>query len=251
MSKEKILVVEDENLIALEIKRRLEKNDFQVVDILSSGKDAVKYLSENNVDLIIMDIMLDNGMDGVDTAEIINRTNDIPIVYLTAYSDDKTLEKAKKTMSYGYIVKPIEEEKLKINIEMALNKHKLEKSSKLESALSSRNFLKTKKISIKNDEEILLISLDKLVYIEVEEGVVYFYTEEEKFSEKGTLKFWEEKLENFGFYRCHKNFMINLNKIGKLIPGKNNSYLLKMNSYKREIPIARDKIKEIKEIMTI
>jgi DNA-binding LytR/AlgR family response regulator len=251
MSKEKILVVEDENLIALEIKKRLEKNKFQVVDILSSGKDAVKYVSKNNVDLILMDIMLDNDMDGIDTAEIINKDNDIPIVYLTAYSDDKTLEKAKKTMSYGYIVKPIEEEKLKINIEMALNKHQLEKSSKLESALKSRDFLKSKKISIKKGEEILLISLDKLVYIEVEEGVVYFYTEEEKFSEKGTLKSWEEKLENFGFYRCHKNFMINLNKIEKLIPGKNNSYLLKMNFYKREIPIARDKIKEIKEIMTI
>jgi len=250
MSKEKILVVEDENLIALEIKKRLEK-DFDVVGIFSSGKEALNYLSKKDVDLIIMDIMLDDDMDGIDTAEKINERKDIPIIYLTAYSDDKTIEKAKKTMSYGYIIKPIEENKLKINVEMALNKHKLEKLKENERILKSKEFLKEKKISIKTDEEIMLINLDNLIYMEVEEGTVYFYTSNEKFWEKGTLKFWEEKLEGFGFYRCHKNFIINLNKIEKLIPGKSNSYLLKMQKYKKNIPIARDKIKEIKEIMSI
>jgi len=250
MRKEKILIVEDENLIALEIKKRLEK-DFNVVEILSSGKEALDYTSKKDVDLIIMDIMLDDDMDGIDTAEKINEIRDIPIIYLTAYSDDKTIEKAKKTMSYGYIVKPIEENKLKINVEMALNKHKLEKLKENERILKSKEFLKEKKISIKIDEEIMLINLDNLTYMEVEEGVVHFYTNNEKFWEKGTLKFWEEKLEEFGFYRCHKNFIINLNKIEKLIPGKNNSYLLKMEKYERNIPIARDKIKEIKNIMSI
>ncbi|MDW7668794.1 MAG: LytTR family transcriptional regulator DNA-binding domain-containing protein [Bacillota bacterium] len=251
MSREKILVVEDQNLIALEIKKRLENNNFIVAEIISNGKEAVDYVSKHDVDLILMDIMLDDEMDGIDAAKKINENNDIPIIYLTAYSDDKTLEKAKETMSYGYIIKPIEEDKLKINIEMALNKHRLEKIGLDENMMKDKTFLIERKISIKNEEEIILINLNNLIYIEVEEGVVYFYTDEEKLSEKGTLKYWEEKLEEFRFYRCHKNFIINLNKIEKLIPGKNNSYLLKMNNYKRDIPIARDKIKEIKDIITI
>src|SRR6056297_4252881 len=152
MRKEKILIVEDENLIALEIKKRLEK-DFNVVEILSSEKEALDYTSKKDVDLIIMDIMLDDDMDGIDTAEKINEIRDIPIIYLTAYSDDKTLEKAKKTMSYGYIVKPIEEDKLKITIEMALNKHRLEKSVLEENKMSNTTFVKERKISIKNNEE--------------------------------------------------------------------------------------------------
>src|SRR6056297_1801818 len=153
MIRDKILIVEDENIIALDIKKRLENNDFNVVDIKNNGKDALDYISENDVDLILMDIMLGDEMDGVDTAVKINENNDIPIIYLTAYSDGKTLEKAKQTMSYGYIIKPIEEDKLKINIEMALNKHRLEKIVMAENKKINRNLLRESKISIKNDEE--------------------------------------------------------------------------------------------------
>lgn len=251
MSKGKILIVEDEILIALDIKKRLESNDFSVVGIIDNGKDAIGFVSKHDVDLILMDIMLDSEMDGIDTAEKINENHDIPIIYLTAYSDETTVEKAKKTMSYGYIVKPIDENELRINIEMALNKHRLEQSNLIENIIKKGAPLREKRISIKNDEEIILINLSNLIYMEVEEGVVCFYTDRERLQEKGTLKYWEDKLKEFGFYRCHKNFIINLNKIEKLIPGTSNSYVLKMEKYEIHIPIARDRIKEIKEIMSI
>jgi len=247
----RILVVEDEHLIALEIKKRLEDIGYKVPKITDKGKEAIEYIEKNKIDLILMDIELNDELNGIDTAEIINSNYDIPVLYLTAYSDDKTLEKAKKTMVYGYIVKPIDENKLKINIEMAINKQKLEKEKTKKEVDNGKKLLEKKKISIKNDDETLLINLDDLVYIEVEEGVVYFFTDNEKLSENGTLKYWEDKLEDYGFYRCHKNYIVELNKVEKLITGKNNTYHLKMSNYVNEIPIARDKIKPIKEIMII
>ena len=121
-----ILIVEDELLIAENLAMKLEKFKYNVTDIVSSGKAAIKKVNSQNPSLILMDIAIKGDMDGVQTAEAIRLTHDIPIIFLTAYADDKTLERASKTGCYGYILKPFKDRELHAAIKVALNKHKEE-----------------------------------------------------------------------------------------------------------------------------
>jgi CheY-like chemotaxis protein/predicted ArsR family transcriptional regulator len=128
--KAKILVVEDERIIASGIKKDLEYMGYTVLDIASSGLQAIDYAGRDMPDLVLMDIVLKGDMDGIEAAhEIINRYN-IPIIYLTAYADEEILERAMVTEPYGYLIKPFNDSELKANIEMALYKHKAEEERK-------------------------------------------------------------------------------------------------------------------------
>lgn len=125
-----ILVVEDEIIIAEDMQKKLKKMGYSVPVIVSSGEDAIVNLKNNNPDLILMDIVIHGKMDGIETVEKIHSFSDVPIIYLTAYADDKTLERAKITEPFGYLLKPFKERELLITIEMALYKHKMEKKLK-------------------------------------------------------------------------------------------------------------------------
>jgi CheY-like chemotaxis protein len=130
----KILIVEDENIIALNIKKKLKSFGYAVPAIVSTGEEAVKMAEIISPDLILMDIMLKGDMDGVKAAEEIKKRFSIPVIYLTAYSDDKVLDRAKVTEPYGYIVKPFKAIDLRSNIEMALYRHSMQKSTDNERA---------------------------------------------------------------------------------------------------------------------
>jgi PAS domain S-box-containing protein len=127
MSGARILVVEDERIVAEDIKERLQSMGYTVTSVARSGKMAIKMVEENIPDLVLMDIVLKDKMDGIETAQQIRSRFNIPVVYLTAYSDEKTLKRAKTTEPFGYVIKPFREKELQINIEMALYKHKIEK----------------------------------------------------------------------------------------------------------------------------
>jgi PAS domain S-box-containing protein len=126
MDRARIMVVEDEGIIAQDIKNCLENLGYEVPDVVFTGKEAIEKAEENHPDLILMDIVLKGEMDGIETASEIRNRFSIPIVYLTAYEDDKTLKRAKLTEPLGYILKPFEERSLRSSIEMALYKHKME-----------------------------------------------------------------------------------------------------------------------------
>ncbi|RNI14875.1 response regulator [Methanohalophilus sp. RSK] len=130
MSGEKILVVEDENIVALGIKKMLKGMGFRVPSIAASGEEAIQKAEITFPDLVLMDIMLKGEIDGIEAAEKIYDTMDIPVVYLTAYSDDKMLERAKRTNPYGYIMKPFEEKSLQSTIKLALDNYRKEKEKK-------------------------------------------------------------------------------------------------------------------------
>ncbi len=127
----RILIVEDEILVANHLKRTLTQFGYEVTGIASSGQKALQYVGEHPVDLVLMDIVLKGEWDGVETADQIRQRWDIPIVYLTAYSDQETLNRAIGTNPFGYILKPFKEKDIYINIQVALHKHQLEKNSKL------------------------------------------------------------------------------------------------------------------------
>jgi PAS domain S-box-containing protein len=123
----KILITEDETIVALDIKKKLVKLGYNVTDIVSTGEEAIAKAGETNPDLILMDISLEGDMDGIEAAKRIRSRYDIPIIYLTAHSDKKTLDRAKVTEPLGYIVKPFERASLHATIEMAIYKHQMKR----------------------------------------------------------------------------------------------------------------------------
>ncbi len=127
MTGSRILIVEDETIVALDIKKHLEKYGYVVPEMISSGEETLERIEALCPDLVLMDIKLQGDLDGVETARAIRERYRIPVVMLTAFADDKTVERAKITEPYGYIIKPFEEKELRTTIEMALYRHEMEK----------------------------------------------------------------------------------------------------------------------------
>ncbi len=130
MKKTKIMIVEDDRIVAEGIKHSLQELGYAVVAIISFGEKAIETIQEKHPELVLMDIVLKGEMDGIDTTERIHAKFDIPVIYLTAYADDKMLERAKLTGPFGYIIKPFEDRELRTVIEMALYKHSIDKKLK-------------------------------------------------------------------------------------------------------------------------
>lgn len=130
MAREKVLVVEDEYIVGRNIQLGLERFDYVVPHIATSGETAIELVENDHPDLVLMDIVLRGSMDGIETARAIRSRTDIPVIFLTAYTDEKILERAKMSEPYGYIVKPFEQRELHSAIQIALYRHAMERKFK-------------------------------------------------------------------------------------------------------------------------
>ena len=145
----KIMVVEDEGIIALSIRKKLEHLGYEVPIAVTTGEEALVQAINIRPDLALMDIMLGGGLDGIETATLLREQLDIPIIYLTANVDKRTIQRARVTEPHGYLVKPFEERELATTIEMALYKHQVEQElnryrNELESLVAARTAELTK-----------------------------------------------------------------------------------------------------------
>ncbi|MCD4796462.1 MAG: diguanylate cyclase [Candidatus Cloacimonetes bacterium] len=134
MKRKKILVVEDSKVIGNDLKITLTKFGYEVPKVAVSGNEAFKMIGITNPDLVLMDIKLKGELNGIDTTRIIQKKFSLPVIYLTAYSDEKTIMDAKTTEPFGYLIKPFNDKELFSTIEMALYRYQLEnelKKSKL------------------------------------------------------------------------------------------------------------------------
>jgi len=128
LMKKKILIVEDEKINALYLTKLLESLDFTVPESVNTGERAVEAARLQDPDLILMDIMLEGKMDGIDASIEIHQTSDVPIIFISAFSDESLVERAKQASPYGYIIKPFEKRNLATVLTLALHKYELEKS---------------------------------------------------------------------------------------------------------------------------
>ncbi len=153
MAKAKILIVEDEKITAMDIQNILETLGYEVPAIVCSGEDAIEKAAKLSPDLVLMDIVLKRDMDGIEAAEEIRNRFNVPIVYLSAYGNEETLQRAKITEPFGYILKPLEERALQTTIEIALYRHRTESKLK-ESEAKYRTLFDA------SPEAVVLIGLD-------------------------------------------------------------------------------------------
>ncbi|RMD86537.1 MAG: response regulator, partial [Candidatus Dadabacteria bacterium] len=122
MSNQPILIVEDEHIVAEDIKQTLISLGYRVVGIAASAEEALEKVAKDKPQLALMDIKIKGKIDGIETASLLYQNYGVPVVYLTAHADDETLSRAVKTSPYGYILKPFDEVELKVCLQLAFHK---------------------------------------------------------------------------------------------------------------------------------
>jgi len=149
MNKTRILIIEDEAIIAMEVESQLQGLGYEVTSIVDTGKKAIEKAEADKPDLMLMDIRINGEMDGIEAAEVIRNKFGIPVIFSTAYLDQERIERAKITMPFGYVLKPTQERDLKLTLEMALYVSKVDANRKKaetklrESEAKARNKLRS------------------------------------------------------------------------------------------------------------
>jgi signal transduction histidine kinase len=124
----RILIVEDERIVAFNLQQRLAHMGYDVPAVAASGSESLAMVQEMQPDLVLMDIHIEGSMDGIEVASELKKNHSVPVIYLTAYSEDATLERARQTRPYGYLIKPFSERELHATIQMALERHSVEEA---------------------------------------------------------------------------------------------------------------------------
>jgi len=190
--KKRILIVEDESIVALDIQTRLEAHGFEIVDIVSTGSRALEKAKEEIPDLILMDINLKGSMDGVETASLIRRSIDSPIIFLTAFADEKTMKKARISEASGYILKPFREGELLVTIELAIKRSEVRKRIQENSnwLYSTLNNMNDAVITVSEENRVIFLNrkAGEIMEYELSPGDV-FDIDKYVFSEKGRTRF--------------------------------------------------------------
>ena len=146
MTPERVLIVEDEGIVALQVRTALEQRGFDVTDTCASGDTALESLAADPPDLVLMDVRLQGARDGIETAAAMRARSHVPIIFLTANSDSDTLRRARITDPYGYLLKPFNSKELGIAVDMALSRHRMDEekrqlTERLEEALAKVKLL--------------------------------------------------------------------------------------------------------------
>ncbi|MCO6499641.1 MAG: response regulator [Vicingus serpentipes] len=218
MSKNNILIIEDEAIVSKDIQQSLKKLGYNVVGSAAMGEKAVELANETKPDLVLMDIMLKGEMSGIEAAEQIREQLKIPVIYLTAYADENTLAKAKVTEPYGYIIKPFKEIDLHTSIEMALYKHAKERE-----VIKERDFLyslveksgsgEEPVIFVKSNSRLVKVETKNILFVEALKDYVVINTGEAKYTIHSTMKDIEKKLPESEFQRIHRSYIVRIDKI--------------------------------------
>jgi two-component system, LytTR family, response regulator LytT len=242
----KILVVEDELLIAEDIKIHLENLGYSVIGIASSYDEASKLAAEAQPDIALVDILIEGDKDGIETAGYLKSNFQIPIIFLTSHADKNTVERAKKVNPDGYLVKPFNSSDLFTSIEIAFSNHvnKTAPKTATESALSEESFVLKDCIFIKKDYLLIKIRFDELKYIKAEGNYIEIFCNNKKFLTRSTLKDFLLKLPAGKFIQVHKSYAINIEHIDAI---EYNNIVIE----KEKIPLSRSYVDDLKKIIPI
>lgn len=234
LSKVRILIVEDELLIAEDLKDILEELGYEVCGIAVSAREALALIEEKSPDLALLDIQIKGGKDGIELAADINDQYHLPFIMLTSHADMQTLSRAKEVHPYGYLVKPFHEKDILAAIEMALANFAREQVKKQQDE-KSEDFVLNDSLFIRTNGMLVKLKFTDIIYFEADANYTNVFTKDKKFVIRSILKELENKLDPNRFARIHKSYLINLEEIdsiqadavhiaGKEIPISRNQY---------------------------
>jgi len=221
MDKINVLIVEDRPEESNTLAKVLKEHNYTIVGIARTHKEALDIFYSNPIDIAIIDVFLNGSPDGISFAETINSVSgkEKPFVFLTSSTDRKIFERAKLTHPFSYLIKPFNELEILYAIETALEKFYEQPDAFLEEDKST--VISSESLFIKKGKSLKKVHVDDIIYIEVEEKYCNIITEKEKFVILISLVKILELLDQTKFYRTHRNYIVNAQKITEIIPSDN------------------------------
>jgi len=207
-TKPRILIVEDEPIIAADVEMTLEDLGYEVVGIKDNATDALETIKKAKPDLVLLDINLEGDIDGVMLAQDINKSFNIPFIYLTSNADSLTINRVKRTQPAGFIIKPFSEKDLQSNIEIAL----FSKSQKKEDPKNE--------FFIRDGSSLIKVNFDDLLFLKADDTYTRLVTIDKNFILSLNLKKVSEKLPTAYFIRIHRSYIINIRFIDRIKEGR-------------------------------
>lgn len=239
MKKIRVLIVEDEPIIAADLADRLSDMGYEVVQECSSGSEVLAFFQNEEADLVLMDINIDGPMDGIETAQKLLEIRSLPLIYLTSNTDESTFARAKSTAPAAFLTKPFRGKDLKHAIELAITRS----ASKpvLESPateLSDTNLFKDR-LFIKVKDRMIRIFLSEILWLEADDYYCKLVTQEKEFLITQPLKQMGEFLAAVPeFMRIHRSFMVNLSHVEEIGDGF-------VSIQKKQIPLNKSSKEEL------
>ncbi len=222
----KILIVEDEMVIAANISLQLTELGYEITGILPRGEEALPHINIEMPDIVLLDIRLKGKLDGIETAELIQQKYNIPIIYLTANADEEHFNRAKETHPYAFISKPFKKLDLQRAIELTVERIAIENiSEKDENHNGKENyfenaetapFILNDRIFVRHNEKMLKIDIKDIYYIEADRNYCRIFSQGREYLLVMTLKDIDEKLPQKHFLRIHRSYIINLSQIDEV-----------------------------------
>jgi DNA-binding LytR/AlgR family response regulator len=214
----KILIVEDELIIAEDMTNMLEKIGYEVIGTAIDFDEAIEILETEKPDLILLDINLSGKRDGIDLAEEINKRFEIPFIFTTSHTDSTTIERAKKTHPINYLVKPFKQPQLYTAIEIAmLNLSKNEDKTKIATE-ETENLVIKDALFIKDKYSYIKLPLADILWMKADNNYVEIHTAHKKELVRANLGHFLERINRKNFFRTHKSYAVNLDYMTRFDP---------------------------------
>lgn len=209
----KILIVEDEMLIAANIANQLEILGYEILGIIPRGQEAINAVKSDKPDLVLMDINLKGEMDGIETATLMQLDEPIPIIYLTANTDELHFKRAKATNPYAFLSKPFKKLDLRNAVELASDRILAEKN---EPQNNTSKFVLNDRIFVRLNDIMVKIIIEDIHYLEADRNYCQVFTKNNTYLLVNTLKNMEDKLPSEVFQRIHRSYIVNLNHVDEV-----------------------------------
>ena len=216
-NKVRILVVEDDMIIAAHICLQLTNLGYEITGIETRGEEAVVHAKVNTPDIILMDINLRGTLDGIETAKLIQQKINIPIIYLTANTDETSFQRAKETRPYAFIPKPLNSVQLQRTFALVVEQLKENKTETLNADLPIE--VMDDRIFVRYNGKMNKLLLSDILYIEADRNYCKIVTANNHYLITATLKTMEEKLPKHKFLRVHRSYMVNIAKLDVVAEG--------------------------------
>lgn len=220
--KVKIMIVEDESILALDLSMRLQKEGYEVVGIAGSSADAIALFTEQKPDLVLMDINIKGDTDGIETAAALKKLQDIPLIFLTAFSQSEYINRAKTVNPSAYLVKPFNNDSLHTSIQIAIHNFALlpktatdprpQEASKEETGKETLLFFNNY-FFVKHNYRFNKFSIDELLYAESDNNYIKLVTTNKKISLRVSLQYIAEKFNHPALVRVHRGYIVNIRNI--------------------------------------
>ena len=221
MATVRILIVEDEPLIAEDLQATLEDLGYAVCGRVHRSRDALTAIVAERPDLVLLDIQLGDGPDGVELAETLSARARIPFIYVTSHSDKGTLDRVKRTCPAGFIIKPFDDDDLHTQIEIGLARHAASLDAGVQPAEAQRSdFVIADSIFVRDKGRLVKVPLDDIHYAEADDNYTTLYTATRRYVITSTLTAMEEKLGSPHLLRVHRSYAVDLRKITAVEEGQ-------------------------------